>query len=109
MERESRQPRADGSECSAATNAPSCTTNTADPPQPGRLPRRLLRKIVVEPVGEGWRARIVGFDARWNGGASRTFASRHMAVEAAKAASRQTGLPVVTIETITAPDGPRAA
>jgi hypothetical protein len=77
--------------------------------QLARLPRRLFRKLIVEPAGEGWRARIVGFDARWNGATSRVFASRHMALQAARAASRQTGLPVVTIETATAPDGPRAA
>jgi hypothetical protein len=69
----------------------------------------LLRKIAVEPAGEGWRARIVGFDARWNGAASRIFSTRHMAVAAAKAASRQTGLPLICAETLTAPDAPSAA
>lgn len=69
--------------------------------QLGRLPRRLLRKIVVEPAGGGWQARIIGFDARfWNGASSRTFNSRGLALEAAKAASRQTGLPVITVETL---------
>lgn len=71
-------------------------------PQPARLLRRLLRKITVEPTGDGWRARIVG-------SMSRTFSTRHMAIEAAKAASRQCGLPVIVLETLTPPDGPMAA
>jgi hypothetical protein len=78
-------------------------------PQLSHLPRRLFRKLIVEPAGEGWRARIVGFDARWNGAASRIFSSKYMATEAAKAASQQCGLPVIAVETLTAPDGPRAA
>jgi hypothetical protein len=40
---------------------------------------------------------------------SRTFSTRHMAIEAAKAASRQCGLPVILLETLTPPDGPIAA
>jgi hypothetical protein len=84
----------------------SVTHNEA---QLARLPRRLFRKLIIEQVADGWRARIVGFDARWNGAASRIFTSRHMAMEAAKAASRQTGLPVITAETLSAPDEPRAA
>jgi hypothetical protein len=64
---------------------------------------------VVEPAGEGWRARIVGFDARWNGAASRIFSSKHMATEAAKAASHQCGLPLIVVDTLTAPDAPSAA
>lgn len=71
------------------------------------FPRHVLRKIVVEPTREGyWQARIIGFDARfWNGATSRAFTSRYMALEAAKAASRETGLPVITAETFAAARG----
>jgi hypothetical protein len=74
-----------------------------------QLPRRILRKIVVEPTDGGWRAKIVGFSGQfWSGAASSVFRTRHMALEAAKAASRECGLPVVTIETI-APSDPDLA
>jgi hypothetical protein len=79
-------------------------------PQLARLPRHLFRKIVVEPAADGWRARIVGFDARfWNGATSHTFTSRHMALEAARVASRECGLPVVTTETLASSDPDLAA
>jgi hypothetical protein len=84
----------------------SVTHNEA---QLARLQRRLFRKLIIEQVADGWRTQILGFDPRWNGATSRVFASRHMALQAARAASRQTGLPVVTIETATAPDAPSAA
>jgi hypothetical protein len=84
----------------------SVTHNEA---QLARLPRRLFRKLIVEQTAEGWRARILGFGPHWSGAASRTFSTRHMAVAAAKAASRQTGLPLICAETLTAPDAPSAA
>lgn len=74
------------------------------------LPRNLLRKIAVERTDEGWRARIIGFDPTfWTNSVSRTYSTRHMALEAAKAASRACGLPVVAVETIAGPDGPDMA
>jgi hypothetical protein len=85
-------------------------TEQSGTPQLAQLPRRLFRKIVVEPTEGGWRARIVGFDARFrNDAVSSTFASRALAIQAAKTASRVCGLPVITAETLAAPDGPRAA
>lgn len=74
------------------------------------LPRRLFRKIVVEPALDGWRARVVGFDARfWTGGVSHTFNSRYLALEAARAASRITGLPVIAVETLASSEPPDLA
>jgi hypothetical protein len=84
-------------------------TENPSEPQLSHLPRRLFRKLIIEQVADGWRTRILGFDPRWNGATSRTFTSRHMAIESAKAASRQTGLPLICAETLTAPDGPAAA
>lgn len=104
-----QNPREAGALVSPASDAQASTPKPCSA-QLLRLPRRLLRKITVEPVAGGWRATIVGFDALfWSGAASRTFSSRHMAVEAAKAASRECGLPVVTVETLAPPDGPMAA
>jgi hypothetical protein len=71
--------------------------------------RHLLRKIGIVWTPEGWRAAVIGFDRRWSGSISRAFNSRHMALAAAKAASQQCGLPVIVVETLTAPDGPAAA
>jgi hypothetical protein len=107
-----QKPRARGaraSEVDPAGRHRSLTAPIADA-QLARLPRRLLRKITVEPADGGWRARIVGFDAAfWSGATSRTFSTRRMAIEAAKAASRQCGLPVIVTETLTGADGPIAA
>jgi hypothetical protein len=74
------------------------------------LPRRIFRKLVVEPTDGGWLVRAVGFDARfWTKSTSRVFSSRHMALEAARAASRKYGLPLITVESLSSPDGPMAA
>lgn len=78
--------------------------------QLGRLPRRLLRKIVVERSSGGWVARIVGFDARFFSKAtSPEYPTRAEAVRAAEATSRICGLPVVTAESLVAAGGPEAA
>ena len=75
-----------------------------------RLPRRVLRKIVVQPHGSGWIAMIVGFNARFfTPAVSREFATREQAVHAALRKSRQTGLPVITVETLTGSCGPGEA
>lgn len=104
-----QNPRAGGARGSEVDPAGRHRNPTAAPceAQPTLLPRCLFRKIIVEQTCEGWRARIVGFDAKfWNGATSSTFKSRRLAVAAANAASRQCGLPVVTVETLTAADGP---
>lgn len=81
-----------------------------DNPRFATLPRRLFRKIVVEPSPGGWRVRAVGFDARFFVQSdSPEFATREAAVAAAKAASRTCGIPAVTIETLTASSGPGRA
>jgi hypothetical protein len=75
-----------------------------------RLPRRLFRKIVVERSPDGWRARIVGFDARFYlQSKSREYRTRHQAIQAAAAASLVCGLPVIVIETLVAASGPGEA
>jgi len=85
-------------------------TPKLDQPQLARLPRTIFRKLAVRPTAEGWVVEVVGYDPKfWDGATSRAFSSRFMALEAAKAESRRTGLPLVAIETLTPPDGPIAA
>lgn len=71
------------------------------------FPRRILRKIVVQPYGRGWVAMIVGFDPRFfTPVVSRQFRTREEALRAAQSKGRKTGLPVITVETLTASSGP---
>ena len=107
-----REPRADGARAPGVQlggELPEPNPN-ARKSQPVSLPRRVFRKIALEPVPGGWRARMVGFDGRFLGCApSPVYSTHHMAMEAAKTMSRQTGLPIITIETLTDPGGPEAA
>jgi hypothetical protein len=74
------------------------------------MPRRLFRKIVVEPSQNGWRARVVGFDPRfYSSKLSREYRTRAEALSAAHRAGRAWGLPVVAVETLTNPGGPERA
>lgn len=75
-----------------------------------RLPRRILRKIVVQPYGSGWVAMIVGFDPRFfTPIISPEVSSRGEALRCAEALARQTGLPLITVETLTVRSGPGEA
>lgn len=72
-----------------------------------QLPRRLFRKIAIEPTPEGWCVHVVGFDPRfYSNFNTQMFASRHEAQCAAEALGRRRGLPVITIETLAGCDGP---
>ena len=75
------------------------------------LPRRVFRKIVIEPTPGGWVARIVGFDPRFRcpPSSSREFPSREMALRVARATGEATGLPVIAVETLARACGPDTA
>jgi hypothetical protein len=75
-----------------------------------RLPRRLLRKVVVQRYGSGWFAMIVGFDPKFFEPVfSQAFGSRDEALAEALAMARATGLPLITAETLSGGRGPGAA
>lgn len=105
-----RSPReGGGSRVHLAGDTEASTDNPASA-QLVRLPRRLFRKIVVEPVPCGWRARFVGFDPRFYSEAmSLEYPTRREALETALNASRATGLPVITVETLAPDPGPGQA
>lgn len=107
-----RNPRPDGPRAPGVRRhaEPPSPTSPPTSAQLARLPRRLLRKIVIEPSPGGWRCRIVGFDPRFHSDkASGEYLTRASALEAAHAASRHCGLPVVTIETFDPDRGPDQA
>lgn len=74
------------------------------------LPRRLLRKIVVQRYSTGWFAMVVGFDPRFfTPVVSQAFDTRLEAMTAAVSMQAETGLPIIAIETLAGGDPERAA
>lgn len=77
---------------------------------PARLPRRIVRKIVIQPARGSWFAMVVGFDPRFfTPVVSQQFVSREAAMAEALRLGRKTGLPVITAETLTERNGPGEA